>query len=482
MRRGGAAERYLRLLERARELAPDIFLRTTFIVGFPGETEEHFEHLLDFVERGALRPPGRLRLQPGGGHAGRRACRTRCRRRWRRAAPAASSSRRRSRSPSRGAGALVGRTLEVLVEGAVRRDRAPAPGAAPRHGARRSTAALLINDGVAPAGTLVEVEITDAFASDLVGRIVGPAGAPGVVPRRRPETPMQVVHDALRCERPAAGRRRRRSATTTASTAASARSSTGCVARRRSSAFRRSSSPSSPIRCACCEPERAPLRLTTDAQSERCSRRWHRRAPGWCASPPSSRAIPAREFVRDFLAERLAVREIYVGSRLRLRPPAGGDAGAARADGGGARLSRPRRRRGRARRRADLRDPDPARARSRARSRRRADCSAGPTRSRARSLAATAWAGDSAGRRSTSCRRTSCCRPTASTPERRELSELPGDLRLGSPTSAPGRRCTRTTSAWWRATSSDFDRDVYGERVELRFHKRLRRGADFRAW
>ena len=51
MRRGGSPERYTRLLERARELAPDIFLRTTFIVGFPGETEEHFEHLLEFVKR-----------------------------------------------------------------------------------------------------------------------------------------------------------------------------------------------------------------------------------------------------------------------------------------------------------------------------------------------------------------------------------------------------------------------------------------------
>src|SRR5512143_902294 len=49
MRRGGSPERYLRLLDRARELAPDIFLRTTFIVGFPGETDEHFAHLLDFV-------------------------------------------------------------------------------------------------------------------------------------------------------------------------------------------------------------------------------------------------------------------------------------------------------------------------------------------------------------------------------------------------------------------------------------------------
>src|SRR4029450_2672172 len=49
MRRGGGAERYLKMIARARESAPDIFLRTTFIVGFPGETEEHFQHLLGFV-------------------------------------------------------------------------------------------------------------------------------------------------------------------------------------------------------------------------------------------------------------------------------------------------------------------------------------------------------------------------------------------------------------------------------------------------
>ncbi len=52
MRRGGTVERYRRLLDRARELAPDVFLRSTFIVGFPGETKAHYEHLLDFV-RGA---------------------------------------------------------------------------------------------------------------------------------------------------------------------------------------------------------------------------------------------------------------------------------------------------------------------------------------------------------------------------------------------------------------------------------------------
>ena len=50
MRRGGSPERYTRLLERARELAPDIFLRTTFIVGFPGETDEDFERTMRLVD------------------------------------------------------------------------------------------------------------------------------------------------------------------------------------------------------------------------------------------------------------------------------------------------------------------------------------------------------------------------------------------------------------------------------------------------
>jgi ribosomal protein S12 methylthiotransferase len=41
---------------------------------------------------------------------------------------------------------------------------------------------VLINDGIAPAGTMVEVEVTEAFADDLVGRIVGPIGVPGILP------------------------------------------------------------------------------------------------------------------------------------------------------------------------------------------------------------------------------------------------------------------------------------------------------------
>lgn len=50
MKRRGSRERYLELLARYRAAVPDIVLRTTFIVGFPGETEAHFEDLCRFVE------------------------------------------------------------------------------------------------------------------------------------------------------------------------------------------------------------------------------------------------------------------------------------------------------------------------------------------------------------------------------------------------------------------------------------------------
>ncbi|MEN8184104.1 MAG: 30S ribosomal protein S12 methylthiotransferase RimO [Myxococcota bacterium] len=49
MKRGTTGERQRTLVERLREGIPDLTLRTTFIVGFPGETEEDFEELLDFV-------------------------------------------------------------------------------------------------------------------------------------------------------------------------------------------------------------------------------------------------------------------------------------------------------------------------------------------------------------------------------------------------------------------------------------------------
>jgi len=50
MRRGSSGEHFLRLMERIRAAIPGVTLRTSLIVGFPGETEEDFKVLLSFVE------------------------------------------------------------------------------------------------------------------------------------------------------------------------------------------------------------------------------------------------------------------------------------------------------------------------------------------------------------------------------------------------------------------------------------------------
>src|SRR6202051_2162532 len=49
MKRGGAADLFLRSIARMRQTIPDLTLRTSFIVGFPGETATEFEELCDFV-------------------------------------------------------------------------------------------------------------------------------------------------------------------------------------------------------------------------------------------------------------------------------------------------------------------------------------------------------------------------------------------------------------------------------------------------
>jgi len=49
MKRGGSVEIFLRMIEKIRRIIPNVTLRTSFIVGFPGETEKEFEELCDFA-------------------------------------------------------------------------------------------------------------------------------------------------------------------------------------------------------------------------------------------------------------------------------------------------------------------------------------------------------------------------------------------------------------------------------------------------
>jgi ribosomal protein S12 methylthiotransferase len=54
MKRPWSGERYLKLFDDLRAAMPDCAIRTTFIVGFPGETKEHFEYMLQFVKEAKL--------------------------------------------------------------------------------------------------------------------------------------------------------------------------------------------------------------------------------------------------------------------------------------------------------------------------------------------------------------------------------------------------------------------------------------------
>ena len=169
MQRGGSGASYLGLLERARRHAPDIFLRSTFIVGFPGERREHFDDLLAFVEEACFDHLGCFVFSPqegtGAAELEGRVPRAVAERRQQALLEAQRpiSIERRQR--------LVGRRMEALIEGVCSETEHLLEG---RHRgmAPEIDGRLLINEGTVVTPALVEVEITEAHADDLVGRIV----------------------------------------------------------------------------------------------------------------------------------------------------------------------------------------------------------------------------------------------------------------------------------------------------------------------
>jgi len=54
MKRPASGERNLERIQRWREMCPELVIRSTFIAGFPGETEEEFQHLLDFMREAQI--------------------------------------------------------------------------------------------------------------------------------------------------------------------------------------------------------------------------------------------------------------------------------------------------------------------------------------------------------------------------------------------------------------------------------------------
>jgi ribosomal protein S12 methylthiotransferase len=182
MKRGGDARSYRRLIERARSTVSDLVVRTTFIVGFPGEGDAEFQELMDFVREIRFDHLGVFSYswqdENPGAELGDPV------------APEIKEERRSSLLEVQQDIALahnrslIGRTLPALVGGPLAEMELLLEGRLQRQ-APEIDGRLLINDGTAPAGSLVEVEITDAHPYDVVGgifRIVRPGRIAPVLP------------------------------------------------------------------------------------------------------------------------------------------------------------------------------------------------------------------------------------------------------------------------------------------------------------
>jgi len=138
MKRPASGERNLERIARWRELCPEIVVRSTFIAGFPGETEEEFEHLLNFVREAQIDRAGCFAFSPVEGAAANalpdavpESVREERRARFMAVAEAVSAEKLRQR---------VGATMQVLVDSA--------PGMGKKGGIGRSYADAPEIDGV----------------------------------------------------------------------------------------------------------------------------------------------------------------------------------------------------------------------------------------------------------------------------------------------------------------------------------------------
>ncbi|MDP2155841.1 MAG: radical SAM protein, partial [Sulfuricella sp.] len=165
MKRPGDIEGTLARIRRWREVCPEITIRSTFIAGFPGETEADFELLLDFLREAELDRVGCFAYSPVEGATAN-------------ALPGAVPEEVKEERVARlmelqeeiSAAKLerkIGQSFTVLVdevdeEGAVARSAADAP--------EIDGLVYIEEAGNLKPGDFVEVEITDADAHDLWGR------------------------------------------------------------------------------------------------------------------------------------------------------------------------------------------------------------------------------------------------------------------------------------------------------------------------
>ena len=165
MKRPGNDAKVLSRIHRWREICPDITIRSTFVVGFPGETEADFEYLLDWLDEAQLDRVGAFRFEPVEGAAANALPDH---------VPEAVKEERYARIMERTAAistaklaAKVGRTLEVIVDavddegGATGRSQADAP--------EIDGEVFLRGAAHLSVGDIVKVAIEDADEHDLYG-------------------------------------------------------------------------------------------------------------------------------------------------------------------------------------------------------------------------------------------------------------------------------------------------------------------------
>jgi ribosomal protein S12 methylthiotransferase len=157
------------LLQRIRSRIPDVTLRTSFIVGFPGETGEQFDKLFEFVKEGHFERVGVFRYSREEGTPAaqleeqipERVKKTRY----------TKLMKAQARVSFRKNRALVGSQETVLVEGYSEETDLLLQGRSARQ-APDVDGLVYITDGQAEVGDIVRLKITDSSEYDLIGEIV----------------------------------------------------------------------------------------------------------------------------------------------------------------------------------------------------------------------------------------------------------------------------------------------------------------------
>ncbi|WP_294319842.1 30S ribosomal protein S12 methylthiotransferase RimO [uncultured Sphingomonas sp.] len=165
MKRPANDAKVLERLRGWREVCPDIAIRSSFVVGFPGETEADFQYLLDWLDEAQLDRVGAFRFEPVEGAAANALPDP---------VPEAVKEERYARIMEKTAAisaaklaAKIGRTIDVIIDevgeegGATGRSTADAPGI--------DGEVFLRDAGHLAQGDIVKVEVEDADEHDLYG-------------------------------------------------------------------------------------------------------------------------------------------------------------------------------------------------------------------------------------------------------------------------------------------------------------------------